>query len=465
MAKIHSEARANGKYYRLRVDVGGHAFRLSLGYDIDPKVRAKLESICTKLESLHLVGEGPDPRFQAILNDCDEELLAKFSDIGLLPKPAPKLEAFLEAYISSRASLKEFTTYKMRNTAKLLVSFFGDVKIASITAGDASDYVQSRKLAGRAPATIGAEVKHGKQFFGYAVKKKFVAENPFEGETVLSQVDVKRRQILCREMLKKVINSDPSLEWRLFLNIVRWTGCRQGEALQLKWTDIRWEDQKIYMPSPKTAHLNKDHRIIPLFSELAPILKEARSSAPQSEKYVVTKLVESDQRSGRLGKNLRKPFQAIIKLAGFDPWAKPFQNLRVTRENELEREYPSHVVQEWIGHTRAVATKHYLSVSTEDFTKACGPSGQIVVSKGPQTPEDRAELQLAIDNAIELQGPAAQCTTVQKTSAPPAGEPFITKKTLIAYQMLAQWSGSGQKLSLEELARQIVEKIEKPASD
>ncbi|HBE71190.1 MAG TPA: hypothetical protein DDW52_23845 [Planctomycetaceae bacterium] len=60
----------------------------------------------------------------------------------------------------------------------------------------------------------------------------------------------------------------------------------------------------------------------------------------------------------------------IIKRAGLEVWPKRWQNLRATRATELEREFPSHVVTGWCGHTERIAKEHYWMTVEEDFQKA-----------------------------------------------------------------------------------------------
>jgi hypothetical protein len=68
------------------------------------------------------------------------------------------------------------------------------------------------------------------------------------------------------------------------------------------------------------------------------------------------------------GKNSRTRFAKIIAKAGVEPWPKLFQNLRATRQTELAGEHPAHVVCDWMGNSQAVASKHYLHTTEEDFT-------------------------------------------------------------------------------------------------
>jgi hypothetical protein len=56
--------------------------------------------------------------------------------------------------------------------------------------------------------------------------------------------------------------------------------------------------------------------------------------------------------------NLRTQLDRIIRRAGLEPWGKPWQNLRSTRETELMERFPAHVVCKCIGNTEVVARQH-----------------------------------------------------------------------------------------------------------
>jgi hypothetical protein len=44
--------------------------------------------------------------------------------------------------------------------------------------------------------------------------------------------------------------------------------------------------------------------------------------------------------------------------------------MRASRETELAKEYPIHIVCQWLGNTPRIALKHYLQVTDADFEKA-----------------------------------------------------------------------------------------------
>jgi hypothetical protein len=67
-------------------------------------------------------------------------------------------------------------------------------------------------------------------------------------------------------------------------------------------------------------------------------------------------------------------YRQIRFYAGVAEYPKLFQNLRSTRQTELFRDFPAHVVCSWIGNSQQVALKHYLQVTDDDFDRACKKS-------------------------------------------------------------------------------------------
>ena len=68
--------------------------------------------------------------------------------------------------------------------------------------------------------------------------------------------------------------------------------------------------------------------------------------------------------------NLRSQMIRILKRAEIKVWPKLFQNLRSSRESELIKVHGMEVACAWIGNTPAVAMKHYLQITDEDYEKA-----------------------------------------------------------------------------------------------
>ncbi len=68
---------------------------------------------------------------------------------------------------------------------------------------------------------------------------------------------------------------------------------------------------------------------------------------------------------------------------------KPYHNMRSSRETELVKNHPLHVVTAWLGNTPKIAMKHYFQVTDDDFAEAIGggaKSGATMVQNTVQQP-------------------------------------------------------------------------------
>jgi len=166
-------------------------------------------------------------------------------------------------------------------------------------------------------------------------------------------------------MTAKVLDACPDSQWRLVVALCRYGGLRcPSELVRLQLADVDWDAGRVRVTSPKTAHHEgKGERFIPLFPELRPYLEAVWYEAPEGATHFITRYRDPAQ-------NLRTTFQKIIHRAGLKPWLKLFQNLRSSRQTELEESYPSHVVCAWMGNSWTVAQKNYLQVTDEHFAKA-----------------------------------------------------------------------------------------------
>ncbi|MCA9188301.1 MAG: site-specific integrase, partial [Planctomycetales bacterium] len=198
-----------------------------------------------------------------------------------------------------------------------------------------------------------------------AFERELIASNPFAGMESSTRGNRERDFFVTHEMATKVLDACPDREWRLLFAFSRYGGLRcPSEHLGVKVDDVDWERGRLRVTSPKTEHHDgKAYRWIPIFPELKPFLQECWEAAEPGQEYLITRYRSSNA-------NLRTQLTKIIKRAGLEPWPKLFQNLRSTRQTELEESHPSHVVCAWIGNSRDVAKKHYLQVTDEHFERA-----------------------------------------------------------------------------------------------
>ena len=283
----------------------------------------------------------------------------------------PTITAWVRKYIAGRTDVKKRTKINLEQAEKDLNKFFGESRrLDEVTPGDAEEFRTFLKTTRQlGEGTVRRHVKRARQFFAAAIKKKIITENPFAGIKCGNYSDTTRFHYISREEAQVVIDGCPDPEWRLIFALCRFGGLRcPSEVLALKWGDVDWARMRLAVHASKTEHHDGGTRHIPIFPELYPNLRECFEQAELGQEYVV-----AHYRGG--SENLRTRLTSIIKKAGLEPWPKLFQNCRSTRETELAEQFPLHVVCQWIGNSEAVAAKHYLQVTEDQFRAAVGGGG------------------------------------------------------------------------------------------
>ena len=298
-------------------------------------------------------------------------LAERLAGLGLIANAVrsdPSFADFVDTQIASRSDVKPNTIKAWRQTAEKIRLFFGNRTIRSLTAKDGNDFLRWLNSpvtlggAGHTASTPGKHVTFAKGFLNEAVDAEILVANPFDKVKIDRSVDKRRRRFIPAELIERVINSTCDTEIRAIIALSRWGGLRTpSEPFAMQWQHIDSDRQRITVPAVKTKL-----RELPLFPELVPHLQTLQDgSADQSpEGYLFPRLrIFSDA-------NLRKQMTRLIRLAGVPVWPKLFQNIRSTRQTELEERFPRKTVCEWMGNSETVADQHYLQVRDEHFDRA-----------------------------------------------------------------------------------------------
>ena len=93
-------------------------------------------------------------------------------------------------------------------------------------------------------------------------------------------------------------------------------------------------------------------------------------AAPQYEAAANTAM-------GWKNSNLRTEMTRLLRRAGVSGWPRLFHTVtlqegRASRQTELQREFPLHVVCSWLANAPRIVQQSYLLVTEEDFAKAAG---------------------------------------------------------------------------------------------
>lgn len=369
--------RKNGTRFIQFTDENGRRPVINLG-----KIsKRQAEAIHTRVERLLAArsAELPlDSETSAWVGSLSGQMRERLAKAGLIEqRESYTLKAFIDDYLKRRTDIKPRTRYKLQECGDRLCEFFGaERRLDSITKSEAVDHHRWLLESGLAPNTAKRLSGRAKQIFADALERELISKNPFKSKSVPTNVTPNKERLfyVTREMIAKVLDACPTTEWKVIIGLARFGGLRcPSEVVPLKWEDIDWERGRLTVTSPKTEHHpNGASRQCPLFPELRELLSEWQAECGQNTGPVVTRYRKADQ-------NLGTTFKRFIRLAGLEPWPKPFQNCRSTRETELvEVGHPTHAVCQWLGNSEIIAQKFYLQVTDEHFARAAeGPIGPL----------------------------------------------------------------------------------------
>jgi integrase len=386
MASISTDKNGNRriKFY----DSQGRQQSIRVG-KVDRKSAERLKQDVEELLAAHRMGQSVHPVTAERLSRLDSRLRRRLEQVGLLEpleaeSPAMALGAFLTGYVAGRGDLKPSTRDNLQQAVTALIEYFGaDRPLGGVTAGDADEFrnwLQTRRARPLAANTARRLCSRAKQFFRHAVKKRLISDSPFaEMRGLQVRGNEERRRFITREMTDRLLAACPNQDWRTIVALCRYGGLRKSEACNLRWEHVDWTGNRIRIRCDKTQHHDgREWREPPIFPELKVHLLDAWESAAEGAEMVVGRY--------RAKQNLGTVLKKIVAKAGLDVWPKPFQNLRSTRQTELMKEYPIHVVCCWLGNTSKVAMEHYLQVTDEDYARAAAGSAAPETKSGAAAP-------------------------------------------------------------------------------
>ena len=306
---------------------------------------------------------------ERIRNDWPN-LANRLATLGLVVRKVrqdPIFTDFVNNLIAGRSDVKPNTVKAWRQTAEKIKLFFGDRLIRSLTAKDGSNFLRWLNTpadcggAGHTASTPSKHLTIAKVFLNEAVDAEILAGNPFQKVTGDRTVDKRRRRFITAEQIESVIKSTEDVELRAVIALSRWAGLRTpSEPFALEWSHIDWQRLRITVPAVKTKQ-----RELPLFPELLPFLQALQGQAEDS--FLFPRL------SRFTDSNLRKQMSGLIRRSGMAVWPKLFQNIRSSRQTELEERFPRKTVCCWMGNSETVADQHYLQVLEEHYERAVLP--------------------------------------------------------------------------------------------
>ena len=271
-----------------------------------------------------------------------------------------------EEYIENQAvspPTKELRTHM----SKHFLPVFANFEINKITAADLEKYQIKRKIeilnlsknAGKREQDISfrlinIEIATLYNLFNYCIKKSYLDKNPASGIKKLNELS--RLKTLSDEDINKLIAGATNKLTRDLITFLIYTGCRKGEALNLKWDDVDLQNDVIAVKETKTKY----DRYIPISKPLKELLKGIEKN--QNCLYVF-------ERNGAKLTDFKRSFHTACKNAG----------LKDLRIHDLRHVFASKMVMngtslyitgELLGHRTTQMTKRYSHLVPETLKKA-----------------------------------------------------------------------------------------------
>ena len=184
--------------------------------------------------------------------------------------------------------------------SKHFLPFFGNKEIINITPADIKSYQLQRKLeimnlpknAGKREQditfkSINNELGTLSNFFNFCVEKGYADKNPSQRIKKLNTLS--RIKTLSEDDIQKLISGATNKLTRDLITFLIYTGCRKGEALNLKWDDLDLQNDVIAIKGTKTKY----DRYIPISKPLKELLKAIEKNQDCHSMYSIITVSKS----------------------------------------------------------------------------------------------------------------------------------------------------------------------------
>lgn len=345
------------------------------------KTASKLEEIVTKLVFCLENDNVPDKMTVKWIKSTTPEIRKKLAKFGLIEiLELRTVKELWTTFREKKQNIKESTMETYRHSERRFFEFFKpDEVLTAITPARIRAWkeflltqAKNERTGGRglSIATTAGTLTKCKAIFNHAVNIGWLEKSPLTGIKRGSFINRSKDRYVKPSEYFKLLDAAPCSDWRTIISLARIGGLRaRSEILNLKWSDINWDQNKFWVTSPKTERYEgKEGRWVPLFPELRWELEALWGEReaiwfdlPENKRQFVINRYRSTSQ------NIGTTFSKIVKKAGIEPFKKPFNNMRASRSIEIYVDYSPLHECEWVGHSQSVALKHYLKLRDEDF--------------------------------------------------------------------------------------------------
>ena len=202
--------------------------------------------------------------------------------------------------------------------------------------------------------TVNLEISTMHNFFNYCIKKGIIDKNPCTGIKKLNELS--RLKTLSDDDIDKLIAGATNKLTRDLITFLIYTGCRKGEALNLRWDDVNLDAGVIAIKFTKI----KEDRYIPIHPKLKELLINIKKI--DGCEYVFNN-------NGKKINDFKRSFHTACKNAGFKDMHIHDQR-HVFASKMVKSGTPLFTVGKLLGHKKSSTAEKYAHLVPETLKKA-----------------------------------------------------------------------------------------------
>lgn len=242
-----------------------------------------------------------------------------------------------------------------------LLPYFGDIPLKRITPQMVEDYKQVRLTEGASNNTVNHELTNLSHMLRLAIQWRYIDKNVVSNVERMRVPEKPKRYLTQKEIQRLTEAAKGSYIYPLIMTALH-TGIRKSELLNLKWTDIDFDQCIVTVQAKEDWHTkNYKSRTLQLTPALYDVLREHRKkhlgSGVQSE-YVFTYC------GRRIRCHIRKSHKTVLRKAKLS--GVSLHTLRHTFASQLAMAGVSlKEIQELMGHQSFETTLQYAHLSDD----------------------------------------------------------------------------------------------------
>ncbi len=293
------------------------------------------------------------------------------------PQYRPPSDITVQAYFSqwldevASARVQDTTLVAYRRYIKPLLKEFGKKPLALLSPADLQGLYSRLLMSGKATSTVRHVHVVAHTALSDAVRLELIPVNVADrvNPPRLRSPEIVPPTIEQSRALLRAADND---RLKAFWWLIALTGCRRGEGLGLKWDDIDWNTQTLYIQrtvavdsglrvihKPKTA---RGRRSVAMSDFLVELLKVHQAEQQEERMMLGDKWVETGyvfvMRKGTLlwPGNVRRRYKQLVEAAGLPPTTRIHDLRHAMATLWLTNGVPIKVVSERLGHANISIT-------------------------------------------------------------------------------------------------------------